>query len=215
MRVARCTADYGRAYNCHFLPCWHRAMSPFKRHVHPDQLDDNDAPIDPDLRLRTVRTAASTIAESIRSELRAEKRKSVRRKRSLFFRKDKRPKTADSAVSDATTQIHGQRRNIYVNAPLSATELDQHGEPIARFARNKVRTSSESPTHSPALTPHTLQDIPCSHSYPRTSLSSSTGRATHPPCPRPFTTLYRIANIYFLALVIVQRECVSPGARSF
>lgn len=131
-------------------------MSPFKRHVHPDQLDDdNDAPIDPDLRLRTVRTAASTIAESIRSELRAEKRKSVRRKRSLFFRKDKRPKTADSAVSDATTQIPGHRRNIYVNAPLSAMELDQHGEPIARFARNKVRTSSESSPTRPLslLTP--------------------------------------------------------------
>ncbi|KAI9573070.1 hypothetical protein HD554DRAFT_2058642 [Boletus coccyginus] len=147
-------------------------MSPFKRRVHPDQLDDNDAPIDPDLRLRTVRTAASTIAESIRSELRAEKRKSVRRKRSLFFRKDKRPKTADSTVSDATTQIHGQRRNIYVNAPLSATELDQHGEPIARFARNKVRTSR-----------YTLLTF-----LPKNL----------------FEQFHRIANIYFLALVIVQ-----------
>ena len=129
-------------------------MSLFKRHPHTDQYgDDNDAPIDPDLRLRTVRTAASTIAESIRSELRAERRKTARRKRSLFFRKDKRPKTADSAISNATSvttgpQIPGKRRNIYVNAPLSAIEVDQNGQPLARYARNKVRTSSESSTHS-------------------------------------------------------------------
>lgn len=120
----------------------------FKRNPQQDQddNDDNDAPIDPDLRLRTVRTAASTIAESIRSELRAERR-SARKKRSLFFRKAKRPKTADSTVSDATTsgqQIPGLRRNVYVNTPLSAMEVDQHGQPLVRYPRNKVRTSSES-----------------------------------------------------------------------
>lgn len=131
-------------------------MSLFKRHPQPDQYDnDNDASIDPNLRLHTVRTAASTIAESIRSELRAERR-STRRKRSLFFRKEKRPKTTDSAISDATTvttgpQIPGQRRNVYVNSPLSAMEVDQNGQPLARYARNKVRTSSESSAHSCSL----------------------------------------------------------------
>jgi phospholipid-translocating ATPase len=138
-------------------------MSLFKRHPHPDHLsDDADAPIDPDLRLRTVRTAASTIAESIRTELRAERR-TARRKRSLFFRRDKRPKTADSAVSDATIRAHipGQRRNIYINAPLAATEVDPHGQPLARYPRNKVRTSSESPatrsrTRSPRRPGYTL-----------------------------------------------------------
>lgn len=160
-------------------------MSLFKRHPHPDHFnDDGDAPIDPDLRLRTVRTAASTIAESIRTELRAERR-TARRKRSLFFRRDKRPKTADSAVSDATTirtQIPGQRRNIYVNAPLSAMEVDHYGQPLARYPRNKVRTSSEffwDPL-APTLT-SPPQDIPYSHSYPRTSLSSSTGKTTDAP----------------------------------
>lgn len=123
-------------------------MSLSKRHPQPEELTDDeghDAPIDPELRLRTVRTAASTIAESIRSEQRAERRKTERKKRSRFFRRDKRPKTAESAVSDATTagaHIHGQRRNIYVSSPLSPSELDQHGEPLARYARNKVRTSS-------------------------------------------------------------------------
>ncbi|KAG9309612.1 hypothetical protein JVU11DRAFT_10273 [Chiua virens] len=117
-------------------------MSLFKRHPQQDQDDDNDndAPIDHNLRLRTVRTAASTIAESIRSELRAERRS--RRKRSLFFRKDKRPKTADSATTDVSApRVPGQRRNVYVNTPLSAMEVDQHGQPLARYPRNKVRTS--------------------------------------------------------------------------
>lgn len=114
----------------------------FKRHSnHDDNDDDGDAQIDPDLRLRTVRTAASTIAESIRSELRAQRR-SARKKRSLFFRKEKRPKTADSALSEAPSHIPGQRRNIYINTPLAPVELDQHGEPLVRYARNKVRTSS-------------------------------------------------------------------------
>lgn len=127
----------------------HPPMSLFKRHPQQDHDDDdNDAPIDPDLRLRTVRTAASTIAESIRSELRAERR-SARKKRSRFFRKDRRPKTSESVLSDATTipsgpQIPGLRRNIYINTPLSAMEVDQSGQPLVRYARNKVRTSSES-----------------------------------------------------------------------
>jgi hypothetical protein len=37
----------------------------------PDTDEENDENIDPELRLRTVRTAASAIAESIRSEQRA------------------------------------------------------------------------------------------------------------------------------------------------
>lgn len=39
-------------------------------------------------------------------------------------------------------EVPGVRRNIYVNTPLMATEVDQHGEPLARYVRNKVRTSS-------------------------------------------------------------------------
>ncbi|KAI6040739.1 phospholipid-translocating P-type ATPase [Pisolithus marmoratus] len=123
-------------------------MSLFRRQPQPDEFMDNDEQdntIDPDLRLHTVRTAASTIAESIRSEQRAQRRKTTRTKRSRFFRREKRPKTAESAVSDATSagpQVPGQRRNIYVNAPLSHSEVDQHGEPLAQYARNKVRTST-------------------------------------------------------------------------
>lgn len=34
-----------------------------------------------------------------------------------------------------------RRRNIYVNMPLRPEEVDRNGQPLARWARNKVRTS--------------------------------------------------------------------------
>lgn len=37
----------------------------------------------------------------------------------------------------------GKRRNIYVNLPLPPNELNASGEPILRFTRNKVRTTSK------------------------------------------------------------------------
>lgn len=123
----------------------------FKRQPPPSEIDENDT-IDPQLRLRTVRTAASTIAESIRSEIKAQKRRRATQKRSLFFRKNaKKPKTSEPGSSTAQSaeapsapqsRIPGARRNIYVNQPLTAMEADHHGEPLARYARNKVRTSS-------------------------------------------------------------------------
>ena len=117
----------------------------------PDIDDENDG-IDPELRLRTVRTAHSTLEESNRAEERAQRRKTMMRKRSRnFFRRgtDKKrvkdptvsePPPTDSGGPAAPT---GPRRNVYVNAPLPHSELDSHGEPIVRYARNKVRTSSE------------------------------------------------------------------------
>jgi phospholipid-translocating ATPase len=115
----------------------------------PDTDEERDGVqnIDPELRLRTVRTAASTIAESIRHEQRAERRKTMRRKRSRFFRREK--KQASDAQSQAENQsaapvqnvIAGKRRNVYVNMPLTAMEVDANGEPIERYVRNKVRTS--------------------------------------------------------------------------
>lgn len=128
-------------------------MSFFKRrrNVDADQFDadDHDTNIDQDLRLRTVRTAASTIAESIASEQRAERRRSIRYKRSKFFRSKsvKHPhheKAPTSVPKGPTVQIAGKRRNVYVNMPLTAAEVDRYGEPIQRYARNKVKTTSES-----------------------------------------------------------------------
>ncbi len=122
-------------------------MAFFRRRNEDLDIDDevNDAGVDPELRLRTVRTAASTIAESIRQEQRQERRKSMRKKGSRFFRRgaEKRKETADSDSPPTTAQIPGRRRNVYVNVALPMDELDHNGEPIARYARNKVRTSSE------------------------------------------------------------------------
>ena len=126
-----------------------------RRHPRPEDLDntdeENDENIDPQLHLRTVRTAASTLAESIRSEARAQKRKSLRKTGSRFFRHrgGKRPKTADSSKTSETLpdpprpEVKGARRNVYVNQSPSAMEVDRNGEPIVRYVRNKVKTSSE------------------------------------------------------------------------
>lgn len=151
----------------------------FAKRRQPDGNDtdeENDAQIDPELRLRTVRTAASTIAESIRAESRAQKRKSVRKKRSRFFRKGssekKRPTTASSEAGAASHEVPGERRNVYVNHPLSAMEVDQYGEPVKTYVRNKVRTSK-----------YTIITFVPKNLYEQ---------------------FRRVANLYFLALVVVQ-----------
>jgi phospholipid-translocating ATPase len=112
-----------------------------------DTDEENDETIDPELRLRTVRTAHSAIAESIASEQRAERRKTMRSKRSRFFRrhsdKKKPPRPAPPVEVVPSTEVPGKRRMVYVNSPLSAMEVDQRGEPIVRYVRNKVRTNSE------------------------------------------------------------------------
>ncbi|RDX49470.1 phospholipid-transporting ATPase 1 [Lentinus brumalis] len=151
-------------------------MAFFRRRNEDIDIEDevNDAGVDPELRLRTVRTAASTIAESIRQEQRQERRKSMRKKGSRFFRRgaEKRKETADSESTPTTAQIPGRRRNVYVNVALPMDELDHNGEPITRYARNKVRTSK-----------YTIITFIPKNLYEQ---------------------FRRVANLYFLALVIVQ-----------
>ena len=160
-------------------------MSFFKRNnPHPDDLNDYDANVDPELRLRTVRTAHSTIAESIMSEQRAERRKSIRKKRSRFFKKngekESRPSSSSEAPVDPKTapQISGVRRNVYVNMPLTAMEVDRNGEPLARYARNKIRTSSKlrfDPSNALLLTQRSSKSTLSLRSYRRTCTNSSDG----------------------------------------
>jgi phospholipid-translocating ATPase len=167
-------------------------MSLFKRHPQNEEQDtddEHDDTIDPQLRLRTVRTAASTIAESIRSEQRAERRRSrqaMRKKRSFFRGRSQNAKKSaiaqDSAgaaetgsvISRASTaktiaaEIPGQRRNIYVNMPLTASELDQDNQPIVRYPRNKVRTTSMCILNRIVRTSHSNamdHRIYCNHVY--------------------------------------------------
>lgn len=132
-------------------------MSFFKRHPQLDEEGDADN-VDPNLRLRTTLTAHSTIAESIRSELRQHRRKkSLAKARKFTF--GRRPGTAGSQKASegqadehgvetkpsepAPSQPTGQRRNVYINQGLPQSETRSNGDPLVRYVRNKVRTSSE------------------------------------------------------------------------
>ncbi|KAF5371423.1 hypothetical protein D9757_010009 [Collybiopsis confluens] len=151
-------------------------MSFLKRSVtsrHTDTDDEEDDGIDPELRLRTVRTAASAIGEAFASEEKAARRKN-RRRRGLFGRgnsEKKRSQTVESTDAPST-EVPGVRRNVYVNHPLSNSELDQDGEPTAKYERNKVRTSKYT----------IITFIP----------------------KNLFEQFRRVANVFFLLLVVVQ-----------
>lgn len=185
----------------------------FRQHLHPDDLDtdeENDDSIDPELRLRTVRTAASTINQAEAEELRVRRRK----KRSLkIFRsksKDKRKATSESSQPDEQTpvvQITGRRRNVYLNAVLDPSEADAHGEPLARYVRNKVRTSSECYSGWAALRTD-WRRIHNHHIYSEKPLRAvQTVSLVHRMYCKQLTVnyhSYRVANLYFLALVVLQ-----------
>ncbi|KAI0367307.1 phospholipid-transporting ATPase 1 [Pilatotrama ljubarskyi] len=153
-------------------------MSFFRRRTFPEDIDTDDElhdAVDPELRLRTVRTAASTIAESIRTEQRVERRKSMRKKGSHFFRRGtekRRTDTADAGAGAPAAPILGARRNVYVNYTPPLDEVDHNGDPIVRYVRNKVRTSK-----------YTIVTFIPKNLYEQ---------------------FRRVANLYFLALVIVQ-----------
>jgi phospholipid-translocating ATPase len=139
-------------------------MSFFKRRSErgDDEDTDEEAPdtIDPQLRLRTVRTAASSIAEAARLEDRQATRR-LKPRGSRFFRRagtEKRkhtsggstqpappPAKAPAAPAPAPVVVPGIRRNIYLNLPLPHDEADTKGEPLVRYVRNKVRTTSAYP----------------------------------------------------------------------
>ncbi|KAF7377408.1 P-type phospholipid transporter [Mycena sanguinolenta] len=121
-------------------------MSILKRRpdISMDSDPDMDDQIDPELRLRTVRTAASAIAESIV----ADARQTRRRRRFWTSRGEKHrhghgPGDGDpeKEKQDGRGRPEGKRRNVYVNTPLPRTELNSSGDPVVRYPRNKVRTT--------------------------------------------------------------------------
>ncbi|KAG8839086.1 hypothetical protein FRC18_000965 [Serendipita sp. 400] len=147
----------------------------------PDNLDadtDEDDQIDPNLRLRTVRTAASTIAESIRSEQRMERRR-IKRRRLWGSLKSKKSTTSALTVgeqrrdsSSGPTPSNKPRRNVYVNCNLAPQDKDSHGRPLHTFVRNKVKT-----------TKYTIITFIPKNLYEQ---------------------FRRVANLYFLGLVCIQ-----------
>lgn len=116
--------------------------------------DEDDRSIDPELRLRTVRTAASALAESAAVEQRAVRRRTLlnkaKKKGSFFRRGSHKKQPAPVTAAPAGPIIPGHRRTIYVNRPLPMSEVDSNNEPFVRYPRNKVRTTSELPSLSPA-----------------------------------------------------------------
>ncbi|KAF7313954.1 P-type phospholipid transporter [Mycena chlorophos] len=126
---------------------------------------EEDENIDPQLRLRTVRTAASAIAESIV----ADERQTRQRRR--FFR-SRGEKDKERRMEHGKPLPGGKGRHVYVNTPLPRDELDSSGDPIARYPRNKVRT-----------TKYTILTFIPKNLYEQ---------------------FRRIANIFFLALVVFQ-----------
>ncbi|KAL7412424.1 hypothetical protein BDY24DRAFT_392878 [Mrakia frigida] len=159
-------------------------------HLRPGEGPDfeEDEMVDPELRLRTVRTAASTIALSIHNEDRSNRTRKFlglgRRDRDhKKATKSKRSTTPAEAVDEMgaaeeertkskSTEVEGKRRNIYVNWPLPLQEVT-NGDPIVRYVRNKVRTSK-----------YTILTF-----LPKNILMEQ---------------FRRVANMYFLLLVILQ-----------
>ncbi|KAJ7256227.1 hypothetical protein B0H12DRAFT_1112856 [Mycena haematopus] len=137
--------------------------------------DMDDEQIDPELRLRTVRTAHSAIAESIV----ADARQTRRRRRFWTSRGEKQRQgqgqgdgDPEKEKQDGRGRPEGKRRNVYVNTPLPRAELDSGGDPVVRYPRNKVRT-----------TKYTLVTF-----IPRNL----------------YEQFRRIANLFFLTLVVFQ-----------
>jgi phospholipid-translocating ATPase len=159
--------------------------------------DEDDRSIDPELRLRTVRTAASTLAESAALEQRAERRKTLRlnknkKKGSLFSRGTAKKRPTQDSVASTVPVIPGHRRTIYVNRPLPISEVDSQNEPLVRYPRNKVRTTSE-----------LLYPCPPSISLQRLTPLPEYTIFTFIP-KNLYEQFRRVANVYFLALVILQ-----------
>lgn len=141
----------------------------FRRHHDNDpaagaDTDDDDLrQVDPELRLRTVRTAHSTIAESVNIENRRAERR--RKSRKWLFKSGSRraarrttpeddlprptePEPEPLAAADGSSDAPG-RRKVYVNLPLPPEEQQSNGDPRVTYVRNKVKTTSASPFQDP------------------------------------------------------------------
>ena len=201
-----------------------------------DHDDDHASTIDPQLRLHSVRTAASAIAESIKVEERQERRAKQKRRFFSFRRRGTGDSTKKSKLAAGDTQsvrsgvttatvtedgkmaavvgkeeekkeeaIKGSRRNIYVNYPLPAHELDTSGDPLARYPRNKVRTTSEF---------FSLIFIIYLFYLMLTMLLRIEYTIVSFIPKNLYEQFRRVANLFFLTLVVLQRASPPPSSHS-
>ncbi|KAF8176378.1 hypothetical protein K438DRAFT_1770578 [Mycena galopus ATCC 62051] len=170
-------------------------MSILKRGRHAPSLSSlDDDHIDPELRLRTVRTAHSAIAESIVADARQ-----TRRRRTFWRSRGEKSRLRDGrhGQHDGVDPIRekqegrgrpeGKRRNVYVNTPLPRGEMDSSGDPVVRYPRNKVQTTTNTGT-----TEYTILTF-----VPRNL----------------YEQFRRIANLFFLTVVVLERgtgACAAP-----
>jgi phospholipid-translocating ATPase len=172
--------------------------------------NEEDDQIDPELRLRTVRTAASTIAESVRSEQRMERRKAKRRRLWGSLKSKKPPSNAghdtDLAKEEGPAAVSGgvgkARRNVYVNTGLYPSDLDVKGHPARTYVRNKVRTSSKF-SHRDFL----IWTVFGTLAWLTLSFRVPTEYTIVTFIPKNlYEQFRRVANLYFLGLVCIQGD---------
>ena len=130
-----------------------------------------------------------------------------------FFRRNTEKRRQDSGDSDPTPtaqpSIHGRRRNVYVNVPLPADEKDSGGEPVVRYARNKVRTSS---AYLPSISPRRVLQLSCRvhdcHVHSSKSLRAIPSVSARSLFPGLVSSVSRALASLFgasIALVVLQR----------
>ncbi|KAG8918881.1 hypothetical protein FRC01_001607 [Tulasnella sp. 417] len=159
-------------------------MSSFFRRQQNDQGDDTDEDnqVDPELRLRTTQTAHSTISESIRQEnRRAARRRKSRKWGSKGLFKSKHQRTVDDDLPRPTE-------------PLEAPQDEQPGGP----QRRRIHVNVPLPL-----------DLVSSNGDPKTDYVRNKVRTTKYTLltfvPKNlYEQFRRVANLYFLVLVVVQ-----------
>ena len=197
------------------------SLSTSQRHFpSPDFLEDPEGDtfdpfsIDPELRLRTVRTAHSVIAESIRCEAHAQRRKSrrrlfsgIKRKASTVnaqgFKESLRKRTTSVAetVDEHIIRNHGGHPTPSRTAPLSPKKPDVRDKGKGKAHQPERRTVYVN-LPLPAILVHPSNDPIIRYVRNKVRTTKYTIVTFLPK--NLYEQFRRVANIYFLALVVLQ-----------
>ncbi|WVR06439.1 hypothetical protein IAU60_003470 [Kwoniella sp. DSM 27419] len=207
----------------------------FNHESEDEDVFDPDS-IDPDLRLRTVRTAHSVIAESIRSEAMAEKRakrrhlfKTMRRKASGMTHSSRKKKV--TSVTDTIDSRRGTVTSVDTEFGTTTSEPPLGVASVAPSTPEQLPVDQEEkPTKSkgkpPAPRRSVFVNLPLPSAmrdpkgeplirYVRNKVRTSKYTILTFIPKNLFEQFRRVANIYFLFLVIIQLFSVfgAPNAQ--